>query len=164
MYVRSALQPALRQPIWGWLGRRTPFAMAPGYDPAPGIRAFLSGTPPVIALSAVDAGVDLVAEAGIDALRTKGIALTEYAIELADARLAAHGVTVLSPRAAERRGAHVALGHPDAEALAARLIERRVVPDFRRPDIIRFGLSLLTTRFADVYDGVEAFAQLLADA
>ncbi len=96
--------------------------MAPGYEPAAGIRSFLSGTPPIIALSAVDAGVGVVAEAGIDAIRAKGIALTEYAIELADARLADLGVSVASPRDAARRGAHVALAHPDA---------RR--PD-RRPD------------------------------
>ncbi len=165
LYVRRELQSQLRQPIWGWLGRRDPFTMAPGYVPASGIRSFLSGTPPVIALGAVDAGVGVVAEAGIDAIRAKGVALTEYAIELADARLADLGVTVASPRDATRRGAHVALAHPDAESLTARLIERRVVPDFRRPDVIRFGLSPLTTRFADVYDGVDALAQLLlADA
>ncbi len=164
MYVRRELQPRLRQPIWGWLGRHDPFAMGPGYAPAAGMRSFLSGTPPVIALAAVDAGVELVAEAGIDGIRTKGIALTEYAIELADARLAGLGVTVVSPRQAERRGAHVALAHPDAASLTARLIERRVVPDFRRPDVIRFGLSPLTTRFADVYDGVDTLVQLLADA
>lgn len=164
LYVRSDLQAELQRPIWGWLGRRDPFAMAPGYERAAGMRGFLSGTPPVIALTAVDAGLELVAEAGLEAIRAKGIALTEYAIELADARLAAHGVEVLSPRDPERRGAHVALGHPDAQALTARLIERRVVPDFRQPDIIRFGLSPLTTRFADVFDGVDALAQLLAAA
>jgi len=162
--VRRELQPALRQPIWGWLGRRDPFAMAAGYEPAAGIRAFLSGTPPVIALAAVDAGVTVVADAGIDAIRTKGIALTEYAIQLADARLSDLGITVASPREAERRGAHVALAHPEAASLTAQLIERRVVPDFRRPDVIRFGLSPLTTRFVDVYDGVDALVQLLADA
>ncbi len=164
MYVRAELQPELRQPIWGWLGRRDPFAMAPGYDPAPGMRAYLSGTPPVLALTAVDAGVALVAEAGIDAIRDKGIALTEYAIELADARLRTHDVHVLSLRDPERRGGHVALAHPEAAALTTRLVERRVVPDFRRPDIIRFGLSPLTTRFADVYDGIDGLAQLLTAA
>ena len=72
MYVRRELQPRLRQPIWGWLGRHDPFAMGPGYAPAAGMRSFLSGTPPVIALAAVDAGVELVAEAGIDAHPDQG--------------------------------------------------------------------------------------------
>ena len=98
MYVRRELQSELRQPIWGWLGRRDPFEMAPGYEAAEGMRGFLSGTPPILALSAVDEGVRLVAEAGIDAIRAKGVALTELAIALADARLAERGVSVASPR------------------------------------------------------------------
>jgi kynureninase len=162
LYARRALQPQLRQPIWGWLGRRDPFEMADGYVPAAGIRGLLSGTPPVLALSAVDEGVALVAEAGIERIRAKGIALTEFAIELADARLTDAGVTVASPRDPARRGAHVALAHPDAKRLCAQLVELGVIPDFRRPDVIRFGLSPLTTRFVDVWDGVDALRGLLA--
>jgi kynureninase len=161
MYVRRELQSELRQPIWGWLGRRDPFEMAPGYEAAAGMRGFLSGTPPVLALSAVDEGVRLVAEAGIDAIRTKGVALTELAIALADARLAGHGVSVASPRDPARRGAHLALAHPNAKELCARLIRAGVIPDFRGPDVIRFGFSPLSTRFVDVWDGVEALAALV---
>ena len=159
MYVRDELRRELRQPIWGWLGRRDPFEMAHGYEVAEGMRGYLSGTPPVLALAAVDEGVNVVAEAGIDAIRAKGIALTELAIALADARLP--GVRVASPRDPARRGAHVALAHPDARSLCAGLIERGVIPDFRRPDVIRFGFSPLTTRFVDVWDGVEALRELL---
>jgi kynureninase len=161
MYVRQELQRAIRQPIWGWLGRRDPFEMAPGYEVAEGMRGYLSGTPPVLALAAVDEGVKTVAEAGIDAIRAKGVALTEFAITLADAVLAPLGVSVASPRDPARRGAHVALAHRDAKELCAGLIERGVIPDFRRPDVIRFGLSPLTTRFVDVWDGVEALRSLL---
>ncbi len=159
MYVRRDLQPKLRQPIWGWLGRRDPFEMAPGYLPGAGMAAFLSGTPPVLSLVGVDEGVKLLAEAGIDRVREKGVALTELAIALVDERLPE--VTVASPREPASRGAHVALAHPDARTLCARLVERGVVPDFRRPDVIRFGLSPLTTRFVDVWDGVEALRELL---
>jgi len=160
MYARHGLHGQLRQPIWGWLGRRDPFAMDPGYVAADGVRALLSGTPPVLALQAVDEGVRLVAEAGIGAIREKGIALTSFAIELADELLAEYGVTVASPRDPARRGAHVALAHPSAQELCAGLIEAGVVPDFRRPDVIRFGLSPLSTRFGDVLAGVEALRTL----
>jgi kynureninase len=162
MYVRSVLQSGLRQPIWGWLGRRDPFEMAPGYEPAGGVRALLSGTPPVLALNAVDEGVRLVAEAGIEAIRAKGIALTEFAIAQADAALTEFGVSIASPRDSARRGAHVALAHPEARTLCERLVQRGVIVDFRAPDVIRFGLSPLTTRFVDVFDGIEATRALLA--
>ncbi|MBV9604250.1 MAG: aminotransferase class V-fold PLP-dependent enzyme [Solirubrobacterales bacterium] len=161
MYVSRELQSELRQPIWGWLGRRDPFEMATGYEVSGGMQGFLSGTPPILALAAVDEGVRLIAEAGIDAIRAKGIALTEYAVALVDAILAPHGVGVGSPREVARRGAHVALAHPRARELCARLIEAGVIPDFRRPDVIRFGLSPLSTRFVDVWDGVQALRQAL---
>jgi kynureninase len=154
MFVRRDLQTELRQPIWGWLGRRDPFEMAPGYEVGDGMRGFLSGTPPVLALTAVDEGIRVVAEAGIDRIRAKGIALTELAIALVDERLPA--VSVASPRDPARRGAHVALAHPHARDLCAGLIKAGVIVDFRRPDVIRFGLSPLTTRFVDVWDAVEA--------
>jgi kynureninase len=161
MYARRALQQELRQPIWGWLGRRDPFEMEQGFAAASGVTGLLSGTPPVLQLIAVDEGVKLVEEAGIDAIRAKGIALTEYAIELVDGRLAEFGVRIASPRSSASRGAHVALAHPNAKELCAQLIERGVVPDFRRPNVIRFGFSPLTTKFTDVWDGVEALRELL---
>ncbi len=160
MYVASELQGELRQPIWGWLGRRDPFEMAPGYEVAPGMRAFTSGTPPVLGLVAVEEGVRAVGEAGIDAIRAKGIALTELAIELCDA----HGLGVGSPRDAAHRGAHVAVVHPDARELCRALIDQGVIVDFRTPDIIRFGFAPLTTRYVDVWDGIDALRRLTAEA
>ncbi len=162
MYVRRELQPELGQPIWGWLGRRDPFEMAPGYESAEGVRGLLSGTPPVLGLAAVQQGAEIVARAGIDRIRAKGIALTELAISLIDSRLAEFGVSVASPRDSACRGAHVAVAHPDARELCARLIERGVIGDFRGPDVIRLGLSPLVTRYVDVWDGIEVLRELLA--
>jgi kynureninase len=162
LYVRAEHQGELRQPIWGWLGRRDPFEMARGYIPSEGITAMLSGTPPVVALTAVAAGLDLVIEAGIDAIRRKSVALTEYAVSVIDEWLAPLGCSVGSPRDPERRGSHVALVHPEAPALTQRLIANRVIPDFRTPDVIRLGLSPLTTRFTDVYDGLDRVRRLLS--
>jgi len=159
IYVRAEHQAQLRQPIWGWLGRRDSFRMEQGYVPADGIRAFLSGTPPILALKALEAGIEVVERAGIERIRAKGIALTEHAIALADT---VAGVEVASPRDPARRGAHVALAHPDAEELCRALATRGVLADFRTPDVMRYGLSPLTTRHVEVWDAVEALRALLA--
>ena len=163
MYVRDAHQELLRQPIWGWLGRRDPFEMAPGYIPGAGIGAMLSGTPPVLALTAAAVGIELVTEAGIAAIRTKSVALTNYAIALIDEWLAPLGCRIGSPRDPAARGSHVALVHPDARALSQRLIDDGVIVDFRTPDVIRLGLSPLTTRFTDVYDGLDRIRGMLGE-
>ena len=118
--------------------------MAQGYEPAAGISAWLSGTPNVLGLRAVEAGAELVAEAGIDAIQAKARSLTDFVVELHEERLAPLGFTLGSPREAGRRGAHVSVCRPDAEALCAALAERGVITDFRMPDAIRLGCSPLT--------------------
>jgi len=163
MYVRTEHQGQLRQPIWGWLGRTDPFAMAQGYEPGEGVGAMLSGTPPVLALTAVAAGAELVIEAGITAIRDKATALGEYAIVLSDEWLAPYGVALGSPRNGARRGAHVALVHPEARGLCRRLIEAGVIVDFRPSDVIRIGLAPLSTSFADVRNGLARLRELLRD-
>src|SRR3954471_6680029 len=112
LYVRRELQDALRQPIWGWFGQRNQFAMGPAYEPAPGIDHFLVGTPTVFGITAVQEGVRLLAEAGIERLRAKGLALTAYAIELAEAWVP--GLDLATPADPRRRGSHISLRHPDA--------------------------------------------------
>jgi kynureninase len=162
LYVRRELQEALRNPIQGWFGQRDLFAMAQGYDPAPGITQWLTGTTGVLALAAVEEGVRLTAEAGIAAIRAKGIALTEFAIELVDGTPRSLGLSIGSPRDAARRGNHVSIRHPDARRLTRELIGRGAIPDFREPDSIRFGLSPLTTSFTDVARGVATLTGLIA--
>ena len=159
LYVNTELQPDISQPIWGWLGRADPFEMAQGYIPGHGITKMLSGTPPVLALTAAGVGIDLSIEAGIDAIRRKSIELTEFATTLIDEELPT--CSVGSPRTATQRGSHVALVHPEARTLSKRLIDAQVVVDFRTPDVIRLGLSPLTTKFTDVYDGLQAVKNLL---
>jgi kynureninase len=161
LYVREALQATLRGPIWGWFGRRDQFAMGQGYEPAAGIGGWLAGTPAVLSLAAVEEGVALVAEAGMDRIRAKAVALTEYALELHDAWLAPLGCRAGSPRDPARRGGHVAIRHADAEALCAQLVEGGTIPDFRAPDTIRLGMSPLTTSFRDVYRGLDRLRALL---
>lgn len=155
-YVAARLQGELSQPIQGWMGARDVFAMAPGYEPAAGIRRFLSGTPPILGMLAMQDMVELVEEVGMVAVRAKSLALTSYAIELADAWLAPLGVSVVSPRDGDRRGGHVTLGHPRSREVVDALWRQDVIPDYRNPDGMRIGLSPLSTSFAEVHQGLEA--------
>jgi kynureninase len=161
LWAATEHHDAMRNPIPGWMGHADVFAMTGDYQPAPGVRRFLTGTPSAVALAAVDAGVRLLAEAGIDAVRAKSTALTSYAVELHDAWLAGRGVTLATPRDPARRGSHVTFRHPDAAALSQALTDRGVIPDFRHPDGIRVGLAPLTTRFADVHDGLASLRALI---
>jgi kynureninase len=155
--------PALRQPIQGWFGQRAQFEMGPSYDPAPGIGRFLTGTPDIAGTAAVEEGARLLAEAGIDRLRDKGIGLTEYLIALADAWLAPLGCEVASPRDPARRGSHVCLRHPEAWRLGQALIHAGVVGDYRTPDRLRLGPVPITTRYADVWDAMDAARRILTN-
>ncbi len=162
LYVRSDLQTELRNPIQGWFGQAEQFEMGQGFRAQPGIGGWLTGTPGILALAVAEEGIRLTAEAGIDRIRAKGIALTEYAIALHDAILAPLGFTLGSPRDATRRGAHVSIRRADARDLTRRMIAAGVIPDFRAPDSIRLGLSPLTTSFTDVRRAFDRIAELAA--
>ncbi|PPE65470.1 kynureninase [Caldimonas caldifontis] len=160
------------QPLAGWMGHAAPFRFTPDYQPAPGIARYLCGTPAVIAMSALDCGVDTVLAAeplgGMAALREKSIALTTLFADLVEARCAEHGISVVSPREAALRGSQVCLARAEgAYAIVQALIARRVVGDFRAgdaqtPDILRFGFTPLYTRHVDVWDAVEQLVQVMA--
>jgi kynureninase len=163
LYVRAGLAGRLRQPIWGWFGQQDQFAMGPAYDPVPGIERFATGTPQIVGTVAVAEGTKLLAEAGIDRLREKGVALTSYLIHLADEWLAPHGFRLASPRADARRGSHVTLYHRDAWQISQALIAAGVIGDFRTPDRLRLGPVPITTRFTDVWDALDRLRRLAAD-
>jgi kynureninase len=163
-YVRAEHQATLRQPIQGWMGAADVFAMADAYAPAPGIRRFLSGTPPILGMVPIGAMLDQIEEASVVAVRAKSISLTELVVDGFDELLAPAGVRLLSPRDPERRGGHVTLGHPSFAELTPRLWEAGVIPDFRFPDGIRLGLSPLSTSHEEALTGVLAIADALGDA
>jgi kynureninase len=161
-YVRADLQPRLSQPIWGWWGRTDLFDMAQGYQPMADVRSWLSGTPSLLSLAAIEPSVQMVVDAGIEAIRAKSVLLTELAVALYDAWLAPLGAGLASPRDPARRGSQVTVKHPDAKNAANALTSQKVLPDFRRPDGIRLGLAPLTTRFVDVHDGMARLRDQLA--
>jgi len=162
LYVSEHLRGALRQPIQGWFGQHEQFRMGPDYDPVPGIGRFLTGTPDIAGTAAVEEGARLLAEAGIDRLRDKGMRLTGYLIDLADAWLAPLGCVVASPRDPARRGSHVCLRHPEAWRIGQALIHEGVIGDYRTPDRLRLGPTPITARYADVWDAMDATRRILA--
>jgi len=162
LYVRRELQADFRSPIQGWFGQRAQFAMGPRYDPVSGIERFLAGTPSVLGTLAVDAGLQLVAEAGIQRIAAKNAALTDLLIELFDALLTDLDFELGTPRESSQRGAHVSLRHPEAWRIARALIERaKVVPDHRPPDLVRFGVSALYVRFVEVWEAMRRLQELV---
>ncbi|HWC02892.1 MAG TPA: kynureninase [Methylomirabilota bacterium] len=164
LYVRHDLQETLSNPVWGWFGRRDQFDMAPAYHPAPGILRFLVGTPPVLSLLAVEPGVDLLLEAGIERVRAKSVAQTEYLVRLWETVLRPLGFALNSPRDAARRGSHVSLGHPEALRIDKTLIEEMaVLPDFRYPDNLRLGVAPLYTSFADLHEAVARISRVVRE-
>jgi len=150
------------QPLAGWFGHRAPFEFSPAYEPAAGIDRFGVGTPSIIALAALECGVDTVLAAGIDALRSKSVQLTQLFIRCANL-----GLGLASPREAARRGSQVCYTHDHAWPVMKALIGRGVVGDYRagqtgEPGMLRFGFAPLYLRFADVWDAVEALRDILA--
>lgn len=161
-YVAARHQERLRQPIQGWMGHAEPFVMGPGYRPGPGMRAFISGTPPVLGMVGIEDTVDLIDEVGLDAVRDKAIGLGRFVLEGVDELLAAHGVRVLSPREDAQRGGHVTIGHDRFREITRELWAQDVIPDFREPDGIRLGLSPLSTSFGEVAEALVRIEALLS--
>jgi kynureninase len=155
-YVRDDLQDVLAQPIQGWMGTADVFAMGPEYTPARGIRRFLSGTPPIVGMLAMEETLAMIEEAGMPAIRAKSTALTTFTITVAEEWLGPLGVTLASPLEPAERGGHVTLRHPAMREVTARLWQQDVIPDYRDPGGLRIGLSPLSTSFEEVHRGLAA--------
>ncbi len=155
LYARHGLQEKLTNPIWGWFGQKNPFGFSLEYESAAGLQRFMTGTPPILSMAAIEGGVDLILEAGMDALREKSIRQTEFLVDLWQDHLEVLGVTLNSPTDPASRGSHVSLGHPHAYQIDQALIkEMNVIPDFRTPDNIRFGVTPLYTTFWEIAEAV----------
>jgi kynureninase len=159
VWVAPEHQAALDQPITGWWGHARPFDMTLEFEPAPGVTSMTVGTPPVIALSALEASLEVFDGVAMADLRAASLSLTDLFIGLADERLP--GFEVLTPREHGRRGSQVALRHPEAYGIVQALIARGVVGDFRTPDVVRFGFAPLYVTHADVVEAVDRLVAVL---
>jgi kynureninase len=148
----------------GWWGndKETQFEMRLTYEPAPDAGAFQIGTVPILAAAPLDGALDVLADAGgVEPVREKSLALTDYLIDLVDERLP--GCTVGTPRAPSRRGGHVAVEHPEAERLSMALRDAGCVVDYRPPNVVRVGPAPLYTRFEDVWHVVDRIEEILSE-
>ncbi|GJF28652.1 kynureninase [Kitasatospora sp. NE20-6] len=158
LYVAERHQADARQPLSGWFGHTRPFAFEPGFEPAEGIGRFLTGTPPLLGLAALDASLDVWEKADLTALRATSLELTDLFLALVEPL----GLESVTPREHARRGSHVSLRHPDGYAVMQALIARGVIGDFRAPDLMRFGFTPLYLRRTDVFDAAAHLAGVLA--
>ena len=166
LYVAKELVPALRNPIQGWFGHESPFEFAPQYTPAKGIQRFAVGTPPVLSMQAMESGVDLTLQAGIKNIRAKSIQQTELFIQLFKEKLSPLGFQLESPEDSKKRGSHVTLSHPESWRICQALLQGvpngpKIIPDFRPPRFIRFGIAALYTRFEEIHTVVHRLEEIV---
>lgn len=155
LFVAERHQGGLQSPLGGWMGHARPFDFVDGYEAAPGIARFGCGTPSILAIAALESGVDLHLSADMEAVARKSRALAELFIDLVEARCAQFGIALVGPPRGAPRGSHVSFRHPRAYEIVQALIARNVIGDFRAPDVMRFGLTPLYLRFADIQRAVE---------
>ncbi|MFZ1742532.1 MAG: kynureninase [Pontixanthobacter sp.] len=158
-FVAERHHETFRQPITGWMGHARPFAFSDKYEPAPGVSRMLAGTPPILAMAALECGVELMAEIGMDRLVAKSRALSEFFC----AAMAQHcpHMRCVSPADPAQRGSQLSFHHDEAYAICQALIARGVIGDFRDPDILRFGFAPAYVSFADAAGAVTALAEIL---
>jgi kynureninase len=161
IYAARRHHGRIAQPLTGWWAHRRPFAFESAFEPAAGIGALLCGTQPILSLRALLPALAIFERVDLVRLRAKSEQLTELFIELVERCCAGHGLRLLSPRAASRRGSQVAIGHDHGYSVVRALVERRVVGDFRAPDVMRFGFAPLYIRYRDVWDAVERLGEVL---
>ena len=161
IFVAERHQAAFDQPLQGWFGHADPFRFDDGFAKAPGIRAALCSTPPMLSLLAFEAALDAFDGVEMRDVAAKGRALCDLFITLADEKLSRFGVTLATPRDGARRGNHVSLRHPQAFGIVRTLIARGIIGDFRAPDAMRFGFAPLYIRFVDIHDAVAAMAEVI---
>ncbi len=161
LYVAARHQSAFDSPLPGWNSHVEPFGMRPEFVPVDGARRGRVGTPDILSMAALEAALSVWDGVGVDAVRAKSLALTDFFLECVAAYVPEGRVSVLTPLEHDSRGSQVALRCADASSVMAELIERGVVGDFRAPDVLRFGFTPLYLGFADVERAARVLSEVL---
>ena len=163
LYVARRHQSRISPALSGWLGHESPFAFEPSYRPANGIDRFIVGAPPILGLTALEVGVDLMLEASMSVVRAKSLRQTELFDALVTQEIGADTFALVSPREPEMRGSQLCYAHESGWPIMRALIDRGVIGDFRAPDILRFGFTPLYLSYANVWDAVATLEAILAE-
>lgn len=161
LFVRKNLQKKIQQPVWGWLGSKDPFSFGLDYVSSGTIDQFVSGSPPIISIKAINSGIELLRKAGMDNIRNKSLKQTEYLIYLAGKKLYSFGCSLGSPKNPDLRGSHVSICHPESFRINKAMIDSGIIPDFRAPDSIRIGITPLYTTYMDIYKAIDLMSKIL---
>ena len=161
LYVAEGMQDELQNPLQGWMGHAEPFAFVDDYRPAKGILKFLTGTPSILALAALDAGLRSFDGIAMRDLAAKSRSLSKLFASEVEARCGEE-VRLESPRDPAQRGSHVVFGHPEGYAVMQALIARGVIGDFRAPDLMRFGFAPLYNSHVEMIHAAEILEKILA--
>ena len=161
LYVAEGMQDELQNPLQGWMGHAEPFAFVDDYRPAKGILKFLTGTPSILALAALDAGLRSFDGIAMRDLAAKSRSLSKLFVSEVEARCGEE-VRLESPRDPAQRGSHVVFGHPEGYAVMQALIARGVIGDFRAPDLMRFGFAPLYNSHVEMIHAAEILEKILA--
>ena len=161
LYVAKRHQAAVKHPLSGWMGHAKPFAFDAKYQRANNINQYLCGTPSVIAMSALDAALDVWQDVDISKIREKSIALADVFIKLVQTHSCLSDLRLCSTENSSQRGSQLAFSHTDAFAICQALIEKGVIADFRAPNILRFGFTPLYTSFEEIWQAVAILAEVV---
>lgn len=160
LFVAEQLQDSLQSPLSGWMGHVDPFEFASSYTAAPGINRFLTGTPSILALAALEAGLSTFEGVSIAAVEAKAEVITAFFIDAVE-KSCGDELQLASPRDPRTRGSHVCFAHPQGYAVMQALIARGITGDFRPPDLMRFGFAPLYNSFEDAWLAAAALGKIL---
>jgi len=163
LYVAERHLPHSEHALQGWMGHKAPFEFRPEYAASEGVERFLSGTPPIISLAALDAALELFSGISSDLLRKKSTALATTFLTLKAQCTELDELQLVSPAEAELRGAQLCFSHDKAYWICQALLERRFFADFRNPDILRLGFSPLFLSFGDLQEAVQRLARVMRE-
>ncbi|WP_425325604.1 kynureninase [Planctobacterium marinum] len=161
VYAAKRHQHAMQQPLYGWMGHSNGFTFSPQYQPADSIQQMLVGTPAIIAMSAVDAALDVYDKTSISAIRQKSMKMTEVFLKLLALSAPCRELRCISPQAAEERGSQLSFEFDHAWGVCQALIKSDIIADFRAPCYLRFGFSPLYNSFQQLGEVVSELEQIM---